>query len=216
MINLRTRLRLAGFGALAIAAVTAAPIAADLARAEEPTSAAPEVERIVKALGGVPEGKTRSFSVNGKKPLSDKHRAIVEAVKKKGTRGLSLGERDELAEATETLPSIDLVVYFDFDSDNVNATSQDTVDALGKALTHSSFGGSTFMVAGHTDAKGGDDYNQNLSERRAAAVRRLLIERYKLSESRLLAVGYGEEQLKNSSVPSADENRRVQVVNLGE
>ena len=216
MIKLRTRTRLADVGTVAILGVMAATIGPGLARAQEPKSPAPEVEGIVKALGGTPEGKTRSFSIHGKKPLSAEHRAVVEAVKKKGTRGLSVGERNSLAEATERLPSIDLEVYFDFNSDEVNASSEDTVKALGQALTHPSFAGSNFIVAGHTDAKGGDDYNRELSERRAAAVRRLLIERNQLSESRLLAVGYGEEQLKNSSLPGADENRRVQIVNLGE
>lgn len=216
MIKLRTQTHLAGVGALAVAGITIAGLTAASLAPAHAQEFSPEVERIVKALGGMPEGKTRSFSINDSKPLSAKHRAVLEVIKKKGTRGLSLGERDELAEATETLPSIDLEVYFDFDSDQVNAGSQETVKALGQALTHSSFNGSTFIVAGHTDAKGGPDYNQKLSERRAAAVRRLLIEQYHLGESRLMAVGYGEEQLKNPSIPVADENRRVQIVNIGE
>jgi outer membrane protein OmpA-like peptidoglycan-associated protein len=214
MIKLRTRTRLGTVGILAIVGVMAATV--DLSRAQEPKSAAPEVERIVKALGGIPEGKTRGFSLQGKKPLSAKHRAVIEAVKKGKTRGLSIGWVNDLAEATASLPSIDLEVYFEFNSDEVNASSQETVNALGQALTNPSFSASTFLVGGHTDAKGGDDYNQNLSERRAAAVRRLLIQRYHLSESRLVAVGYGEKQLENSSLPDADENRRVQIVNLGD
>ena len=217
MFKLRTRTRLRTAGTLAIVGVMAASqVAATLvARAQEPNSAAPEVERIVKALGGMPEGKTRGFSPS-KAPLSAKHRAVIDAVKKGKTRGLSIGWVNDLAEATATLPSIDLEVYFDFNSDEVNASSQETVNALGQALTNPSLSGSTFLVGGHTDAKGGDDYNQSLSERRAAAVRRLLIQRYHLSDSRLIAVGYGEKQLDNSSLPDADENRRVQIVNLGD
>jgi outer membrane protein OmpA-like peptidoglycan-associated protein len=186
------------------------------ARAQEPNSASPEVERIVKALGGSPEGKTRGFSITSKKPpLSAQHRAVINAVKK-GTRGLSVGLVNELAEATATLPSIDLKIYFDFNSEAVNASSQDTISALGKALTHPSFSDTTFIVGGHTDAKGTDEYNQELSQRRAAVVRRLLIDRYHVSESRLIAVGYGERELENSGLPDADENRRVQIINLGD
>ncbi len=216
MIGSRDRVRRAGFFALAVAAGFTFEGMTDQTRAEDVSGANPEVERIVKALGGVPEGKTRSFSINAKSPLRPEQRAVVEAVKRKGTRGLSVGERGELAEATQTLPSIDLEVYFDFDSDQVNVASQDTVDALGKALTNTSFSGSTFVVGGHTDAKGSNDYNQQLSQRRAEAVRHLLIERFDLNEGHLIAIGYGEEQLKFPTNPDGDQNRRVQVVNLGE
>ena len=216
MIGSRDRARRASFFALAVAAGFMFEGLTVQTRAEDVSAANPEVERIVKALGGVPEGKTRSFSIHAKSPLSPEQRAIVEAAKKKGTRGLSLGERGELAEATQTLPSIDLEVYFDFDSDQVNGASQDTVNALGKALTNSSFAGSTFVVSGHTDAKGSNDYNQQLSQRRAEAVRHLLIERFDLNESHLIAIGYGEEQLKFPTNPEGDQNRRVQIVNLGE
>ena len=72
------------------------------------------------------------------------------------------------------------------------------------------------MLAGHTDAKGGDDYNQGLSERRAEAVKRYLIERYRIQPDHLVAVGYGEKQLKAPTDPLGAENRRVQIVNMAE
>lgn len=71
-----------------------------------------------------------------------------------------------------------------------------------------------FLVGGHTDAKGDNDYNQKLSERRAASVKRFLKQKFDISDDTLVAVGYGEEQLKNASDPEASENRRVQIVNL--
>jgi outer membrane protein OmpA-like peptidoglycan-associated protein len=70
------------------------------------------------------------------------------------------------------------------------------------------------MLAGHTDGKGGDAFNQDLSERRAEAVKRYLIARYKLPAANLIAVGYGKSMLKNQANPFAAENRRVQVVNM--
>ena len=80
-------------------------------------------------------------------------------------------------------------------------------------LSNEQFKGTIFLVNGHTDGKGGADFNQDLSERRAEAVKRVLIEAYKLPAETLLAVGYGKTQLKNKVYPFAGENRRVQIVN---
>ena len=76
--------------------------------------------------------------------------------------------------------------------------------------------GRTFIVAGHTDAKGSETYNQGLSERRADAVKRFLSEKYGIEISRLVAVGYGATKLKISESPLAGENRRVQIVNTSD
>ena len=58
------------------------------------------------------------------------------------------------------------------------------VTALGEALTSADLKGRTFILAGHTDAKGGDTYNQGLSERRADAVKRFLTEKYRIDDGR--------------------------------
>ena len=57
------------------------------------------------------------------------------------------------------------------------------VQELGKALSNSSLKGSTFVVAGHTDAIGGESYNQDLSERRADTIKKYLTEKYGLTGS---------------------------------
>ena len=57
--------------------------------------------------------------------------------------------------------------------------------------------------------------NMTLSERRAEAVRDYLVGHFSIGASRLIAIGYGEERLKNTADPDAAENRRVEVVNLG-
>ena len=52
------------------------------------------------------------------------------------------------------------------------------VTELGKALTSADLKGRTFILAGFTDAKGSETYNQGLSERRADAVRQFLSKKY--------------------------------------
>ena len=78
-------------------------------------------------------------------------------------------------------------------------------------------GGTAVAVKGHTDTVGSAEANQILSERRAAAVRDYLINKFGVDPSRLVAVGLGQTQLL---VPTPDntpnaQNRRVQVVNIG-
>ncbi|MGB7122196.1 MAG: OmpA family protein, partial [Bradyrhizobium sp.] len=74
--------------------------------------------------------------------------------------------------------------------------------------------GSTFVVAGHTDAIGGEAFNQDLSERRADTIKRYLTEKYGIAGADLVTVGYGKTKLKDPSAPMSPVNRRVQVVNL--
>jgi outer membrane protein OmpA-like peptidoglycan-associated protein len=66
-------------------------------------------------------------------------------------------------------------------------------------------------VSGHTDSRGGEDFNQKLSERRAESVRTYLVEQG-VSEQRLLAVGYGETKPidTNKTVEGREANRRVE------
>jgi len=70
------------------------------------------------------------------------------------------------------------------------------------------------VVAGHTDAAGGEAYNQELSERRAESIKRYLVDKYSLTGADLVTVGYGKSKLKDPNQPMAETNRRVQVVNM--
>jgi outer membrane protein OmpA-like peptidoglycan-associated protein len=74
----------------------------------------------------------------------------------------------------------------------------------------------TIVVAGHTDAKGGDKYNERLSDRRAAAVKDYLIDKLHVTEESLTTAGYGKRHLKNPDDPYGSENRRVQIINAPE
>ena len=71
------------------------------------------------------------------------------------------------------------------------------MQALGKALTSADLKGSTFVVAGHTDAAGSEGYNQDLSERRADSIKRYLTDKYGIAGADLVTVGYGESKLKD-------------------
>jgi outer membrane protein OmpA-like peptidoglycan-associated protein len=140
----------------------------------------------------------------------------VQTLRNRTTRSLSSEEREKIATIATQSPSIDLEINFDFNSANISSRSMSQVSALARALSSGELKGSTFLLAGHTDAKGSDSFNQELSERRAEAVKRMLSEKYRIDAGSLVTVGYGEARLKNTSHPLAGENRRVQVVNMGD
>jgi outer membrane protein OmpA-like peptidoglycan-associated protein len=77
--------------------------------------------------------------------------------------------------------------------------------------------GLVLQIEGHTDNVGGDDYNQNLSERRANSVRDYLINQGVKSET-ITAKGFGESMpvADNSSAAGRQQNRRVELVVSGD
>jgi outer membrane protein OmpA-like peptidoglycan-associated protein len=175
-------------------------------------------DQIVRALVPVKKPLTRGLSVG---PQVEPDPAAVAAegrfvqtIRGRATRSLSNTEREEIATIVKDKPKIDLEINFDYNSADISARSLSSVQALGKALTNPDLKGSTFVVAGHTDAAGGESYNQDLSERRADAIKRYLVDKYGIAGSDLVTVGYGKSKLKDAANPMADANRRVQVVNM--
>lgn len=132
------------------------------------------------------------------------------------SRGIRIEERKKLDEIVkkQDLPKIDIEINFDYDSAEIRPESLPDIDELGKALTSDALAESRIVLNGHTDAAGTDAYNQELSDRRAASVRNYLMSKFSIDGDRLIAIGYGEERLKNTGDPLAAENRRVEIINL--
>ena len=163
-----------------------------------------------------PKPLTRGLSVG---PQADpavkaKEMGIIATLRDRKSRSLSLGEREEIAEIASTKPKIDLDIQFDYNSADIRTSSMPAVQELGKALSDASLKGSTFVVAGHTDAIGGEAYNQDLSERRADTIKRYLVDKFGIAGTDLVTVGYGKSKPKDPNAPMDPINRRVQVVNM--
>jgi len=175
-------------------------------------------DQIVRALAPEKKPLTRGLSVGPQQTADPAVTAaeskLVQKLRGRSTRSLSSAEREEIATMVKDKPKIDLEINFDYNSADISAKSLPSVQALGRALTNNDLKGSTFVVAGHTDAAGGDAYNQDLSERRADSIKRYLIDKYGINGSDLVTVGYGKSKLKDPSQPLAEVNRRVQVVNM--
>ncbi|WP_461515867.1 OmpA family protein [Porticoccus sp.] len=117
-------------------------------------------------------------------------------------------EMPAAAPETRTI-TVRLNVEFEFDKAIVRAIYGDELQAVANAMkVHDDI---TLVLEGHTDSKGSDNYNQSLSERRAAAVKARIIEDYGIDPSRITTEGYGESRpiADNSTDEGRERNRRV-------
>lgn len=106
---------------------------------------------------------------------------------------------------------VELDVKFDFDKARVKEESYGDIKSLADFMKQ--YPATTTTVEGHTDSAGTDAYNQRLSERRANAVRELLVNTYGVSSERVSAVGYGEMHpiADNATEVGRAVNRRVEA-----
>ena len=102
------------------------------------------------------------------------------------------------------------LVHFDFDKSLIKKIDIPELDKHVAVLNE--VHPAPVTVEGHTDYRGSDAYNQRLSERRAAAVRRYLIEKG-IASDRIKTVGYGEQRpvADNKTVEGRALNRRVEL-----
>src|ERR1700682_1076546 len=200
------------FHGLSIVTIGAAlSMTAGLALAGDITVSA---DQILSALKPKPLTRGLSTGPQVDPAVQAKETSFVDTLRNRKTRSLSLGEREEIAEIASTKPNIDLEIHFDYNSADISKGSTRAVQELGKALSNASLKGSTFVVAGHTDAVGGETYNQDLSERRADTIKKYLIDKYGIAGANLVTVGYGKDKPKDPNAPMDPANRRVQVVNM--
>lgn len=107
--------------------------------------------------------------------------------------------------------AVDLLINFEFDSAELQSKGAYDLDQLVLALKDSSMSKLTFVVEGHTDSKGTEAYNLDLSYRRAQSVVNYLILNGVGSE-KLESKGLGYSQPYYPHRPEAAENRRVRIV----
>ncbi|WP_119286328.1 peptidoglycan-associated lipoprotein Pal [Azohydromonas sediminis] len=117
---------------------------------------------------------------------------------------VDLGKNDAAATA------IDRIVYFDFDSYIVKPEFRPLIEAHAKRLVANR--NLRVVVEGHTDERGGREYNLALGQRRAEAVVRSLT-LLGVNEGQLEAVSFGEERpaVTGSNEEAWAKNRRAEL-----
>ena len=130
------------------------------------------------------------------------------------TRSMSGDRGVDVSGGAETVPSINLKVNFEFDSARLDNESMLTLDVLGRALSSDELEGQSIEIIGHTDARGTVEYNDALSQRRAAAVVGYIVGKFAVDGSRIASKGMGERHLLDEAHPEAAVNRRVEIRNV--
>ena len=110
--------------------------------------------------------------------------------------------------------SIGVDVKFHTGSSELTPEARAQLEGLGKALAARSgrLAPGEIVIEGHTDARGSDELNKRLSERRADAVAKHLVASHGVDAKVLKPVGRGKEQLRDASNPDSQLNRRVELV----
>lgn len=162
---------------------------------------------IVKALK-LKDGKT---TFNGTEYVSEKGNVYkIIGGKRYQLRGL------ESIVDSDITPKAGALVHFDFDSANIKADSYSLLDEYGKALK-GGLSDAVVAVAGHTDSKGADQYNMELSEKRAAAIKDYLVGKHGITPERIVVKAYGKSKpIASNETPDGQAlNRRVEFIRLG-
>lgn len=100
-------------------------------------------------------------------------------------------------------------ITFEFGSDRLTPYAKRVLDVFGAAIQSPQLQNVNFVIEGHTDGTGSDQYNLDLSRKRAEAVIRYLVDVVAVDSARLAARGKGRRELVNPDDPAAAENRRV-------
>ena len=158
--------------------------------------------QILNALAPPAAPITRSLSVSPatQAAVSAPDQAFIEGLRHRA-HSLSTEESDHVADLAKDKAKIDLEINFPYNSATVTAKAEPQLKELGTALNSDALKNAVVVISGHTDAKGSDQYNQLLSQRRAEAVKAYLVQKLHVSAENLTTAGYGKRDLLEQGRP---------------
>lgn len=131
------------------------------------------------------------------------------------TRAINI-TRDESSLPAAKPAAASLLIVFETNSASLTSKGKQSLDVVGRALNSEKLTAYKFAIEGHSDPRGGEDYNLRLSQARAESVVSYLEQSHQIPATRLKPVGKGPTQLLNPARPEAPENRRVTIKRLDE
>jgi OOP family OmpA-OmpF porin len=147
-------------------------------------------------------------------PLQGRTLAVVDVVRGKARENKMVTVQSaDMAKALSSEGRIALYgLYFDTAKAEVKPTSEETLTEIGKLMKEN--GQLKVLVVGHTDNNGGFAANMDLSQKRAAAVVKALVERFGVKKDRLTPVGvaFAAPVGSNKTEEGRAKNRRVELV----
>jgi len=177
-----------------------------------PPEAHQEAIEALQALGPERGAKTIDYRMAGivgvVKGIESQSREVKSAIK-------DLGAKETEAEIQIELSGD---VLFDFDKWDIRSDAEAMLQKVGDIIA--AYKSPEAIIAGHTDSKGEEDYNQRLSEKRAESVKNWLSENAGVSQAIMKTIGYGEVKpiAANVNPDGSDnpegrqKNRRVAIL----
>ncbi|HEX6708637.1 MAG TPA: OmpA family protein [Albitalea sp.] len=154
--------------------------------------------RDVAQILGAPKMKMRSLRLLDDSPSAQQAQPAA-----------TVTETPDRPVARARVSSLSLPVQFAFDSADILPGAKSQLDSLAEGIRLLP-AIQAVVIEGHTDAVGSDFYNEQLSQRRAYAVKRYLVTMHAIDPGRLRAIGMGKFVPLPGREPQAAENRRVQ------
>ena len=168
---------------------------------------APARDDIVNALS--------KFETGPELDIAALKQKVTERSKMRGKNEPEPAKRPLVVPELKDLPTFNLAIQFDVDTPIILPDSYETIGRLADALVNAPLLPYTFLIVGHTDANGRREANAILSQRRADAIRDVLVNTFKISNKRIQSLGLGEEQFIDQARPTSPVNLQIQVLTLG-
>jgi outer membrane protein OmpA-like peptidoglycan-associated protein len=140
---------------------------------------------------------------------------ISDRSKMRGKNELEPAKRPPIVPELKGLPTFNFNIHFDVDTPIILPDSYETVGRIADAMVNAPMLPYMFLIVGHTDSTGRREANVILSQRRADALRDVLVNTFKISAKRIQSLGLGEEQFIDQARPTSPVNLQIQIVTTG-
>lgn len=187
-----------------------ATFAATIAASSSPShgqAAAPARDDIVSALSKFESGPDLDIP-----SLKQK---IVERSRSRGKNEPEASKRPPIVPELREFPTFNVAIHFDVDTPIILPDSYETMGRIADAFVNAPLLPFSFLVVGHSDTNGkAREANVILSQRRADAVREVLVNTFKISGKRIQSLGVGEEQFIDQAKPTSPVNLQIQILTV--
>lgn len=158
-------------------------------------------------------GKLNHFEEAAEVDLPALKQQVMERAKSRIKNDPGPVNRPPIAPDLAKLPAFNAQIQFDADTPIIQPASYQTVGRIADALVHSSLLPYTFLIVGHVESNSKTrEANAILSQRRADAIRDVLVNTFKISTKRLHPIGLGEEQFLDRAKPTSAVNGQLQIL----
>jgi outer membrane protein OmpA-like peptidoglycan-associated protein len=170
-------------------------------------TAAPARDDIVNALSKFESGPDLDIP-----SLKQK---IVERSRSRSKKEPEASKRPPVVPELQDFPTFNVAIQFDVDTPIILPESYETVGRIADAFVNAPLLPFSFLIVGHSDSNGKQrEANVILSQRRADAVREVLVNTFKISAKRIQSLGVGEEQFIDQAHPTSPVNLQVQILTV--